>query len=409
MTIRMRVLPRFPATILGANGIKIIREDGSVDLTVAPEFDALARVPSVSNPDTRFFMVWNEDDGSYAIMSFTDTFAAVIDTTGLMAASVYDPQGIEDDAFDRANHTGEQAISTVTGLQTALDAKLPLVDGVRYDAAQSNSASRQAQARANISAALSGHIFGLALSNNATDATNDIDIAAGETASTSATPVLMVVAAAMGKRIDAAWTVGGTPGATLGGLDTGAVADGTYGFFVMKRLDTGAVDCCFSLSATPTTGGNIPVEYTHFRRVGYVVRQGGVNLAFLHDGGDEFRVVGRPLGINAAVIGTSASTQTLVAGTVPNGAALTVNLAVTAGVASSVASVMISALDETDLAVDSTNGDVGVAGNGLTTAQANGNKAVRMNSSRQIRVRAAGASTTVNARVLSWIDRRGRL
>lgn len=42
-----------------------------------------------------------------------------------MLASVYDPQGIAADAFDRANHTGEQAISTVTGLQTALDEKQP--------------------------------------------------------------------------------------------------------------------------------------------------------------------------------------------------------------------------------------------------------------------------------------------
>jgi hypothetical protein len=42
---------------------------------------------------------------------------------GDMLASVYDPQGIDADAFDRANHTGTQAVSTVTGLQTALDAK----------------------------------------------------------------------------------------------------------------------------------------------------------------------------------------------------------------------------------------------------------------------------------------------
>lgn len=43
--------------------------------------------------------------------------------SGDMAASTYDPQSIEDDAFDRANHTGAQAISTVTGLQAALDGK----------------------------------------------------------------------------------------------------------------------------------------------------------------------------------------------------------------------------------------------------------------------------------------------
>ncbi len=38
-----------------------------------------------------------------------------------MQASVYDPQNINNDAFDRANHTGTQAISTVSGLETALD------------------------------------------------------------------------------------------------------------------------------------------------------------------------------------------------------------------------------------------------------------------------------------------------
>lgn len=43
--------------------------------------------------------------------------------TGDMEASVYDPQNIVADAFARTNHTGEQAISTVTGLQTELDAK----------------------------------------------------------------------------------------------------------------------------------------------------------------------------------------------------------------------------------------------------------------------------------------------
>lgn len=42
---------------------------------------------------------------------------------GDMESSVYDPQAIADDAFDRANHTGAQAISTVTGLQTAIDGK----------------------------------------------------------------------------------------------------------------------------------------------------------------------------------------------------------------------------------------------------------------------------------------------
>lgn len=43
--------------------------------------------------------------------------------SGDMEASTYDPQSIAADSFDRTNHTGEQDISTVTNLQTELDAK----------------------------------------------------------------------------------------------------------------------------------------------------------------------------------------------------------------------------------------------------------------------------------------------
>lgn len=123
MTLRMRVLPRFPARIEGGAGINIERPAGSTDLTVTFDISNWIRVPSVNDPEKVFFPVWNSDLDTYAVMSFTDTFQAVIDTTGLMLESVYDPQNKNADAFARTNHTGTQAISTVSGLQTALDAK----------------------------------------------------------------------------------------------------------------------------------------------------------------------------------------------------------------------------------------------------------------------------------------------
>jgi hypothetical protein len=42
------------------------------------------------------------------------------DGSGDMVKSTYDPQGIDGDAFERANHTGTQAIATVTGLAEAI-------------------------------------------------------------------------------------------------------------------------------------------------------------------------------------------------------------------------------------------------------------------------------------------------
>lgn len=118
MTYRLRYLPRFPANISGADGVTVERDGG--DLVVKPDFGALVRVPAVIDPGTAFFMVWQEESNSYIIMAFNDVFDAV-SGLGFMQTSVYDPQEIGDDVFDRANHTGAQAISTVTGLQTALD------------------------------------------------------------------------------------------------------------------------------------------------------------------------------------------------------------------------------------------------------------------------------------------------
>jgi hypothetical protein len=65
-------------------------------------------------------------NGDYAYSWGTDETAA---GGGDMLKATYDPTNIAGDAFARANHTGAQAISTVTGLQTALDAKLALAGG----------------------------------------------------------------------------------------------------------------------------------------------------------------------------------------------------------------------------------------------------------------------------------------
>lgn len=111
MTYRLRVLPRFPANISGAVGITVERE--GVDLVVKPDYGALTQVPSVIDPDTNFFTVWNEDDDMYVRMSFGDVFDAV-SGLGFMQTEVYDPQAIGADAFDRANHTGTNTPSDGT-------------------------------------------------------------------------------------------------------------------------------------------------------------------------------------------------------------------------------------------------------------------------------------------------------
>ncbi|MBY5734053.1 hypothetical protein HFO26_27785 [Rhizobium leguminosarum] len=51
---------------------------------------------------------------------------SIASISGAMSAFVYDPNNHMADAFDRANHTGTQAISTVASLQSSLDLKLSI-------------------------------------------------------------------------------------------------------------------------------------------------------------------------------------------------------------------------------------------------------------------------------------------
>jgi hypothetical protein len=121
--------------------------------------------------------------------------------------------------------------------------------------------------------ASTGYLYGLTISNNVSDATNDIDIAAGEAASDAATPLLLVLGSSLTKRLDAAWAAG----TGNGGLDTGAIANTSYHIWLIQRSDTGVVDALFSASATAPT---MPTNYDRKRRIGSIVRSAGAILGF---------------------------------------------------------------------------------------------------------------------------------
>lgn len=154
-----------------------------------------------------------------------------------------------------------------------------------------------------------GRLFGLALTTNVADATNDIDIAVGSAASDDTDPVKMVLAAALGKRLDAAWAVGGTPGTAAGGLDTGAVGNSTYYVWLIRRPDTGVVDALFSLSATAPT---MPTSYTQKRQLGWFARAAGVNSTTMNAAlGALGEVISASVASGAAVTLTTGTPKTI--------------------------------------------------------------------------------------------------
>lgn len=120
----------------------------------------------------------------------------------------------------------------------------------------------------------SGHLYGLTLSNNGSDATNDIDIAVG-TARSSDDSANIDLTSALTKRGDASWAVG----TGNGGMDTGSIADGLNYVWLIKRPDTGVVDALISASASAPT---MPSNYTLKRLRGVFYRLSGVNQVPRH-------------------------------------------------------------------------------------------------------------------------------
>lgn len=244
-----------------------------------------------------------------------------------------------------------------------------------------------------------GHIFGLALANNVTDAVNDIDIAVGEAASSATTPALITLAAALTKRLDAAWAVGNNQG----GLDTGTVSNGTYHLYLIRRPDTGVVDACFSLDASsPNTSSFIPSAYTQYRRIGAVMRSGGAIRAFKQYG-DDFLLNAPATDVNVTNPGTAAVTRTL---TVPAGVEVRALLTAFITDAATSNTMYLSPLSLSDATA--------AVGGAFQLSTATGARSVApvsvwTNTASQIRSRVenSSASTQILLTTLGWMDRRG--
>lgn len=247
-----------------------------------------------------------------------------------------------------------------------------------------------------------GFLYGLALSNG-TDATNDINIATGNTIdSTSA--VNMVLASALTKQLDAAWAVG----TNQGGLDTGSIDNVTYHIWLIKRSDTGVVDALFSASASSPT---MPASYDYKRRIGSIVRTSGAIKAFIQDN-DTFTWSVPVSDVTATNPGTSAVTRTL---TVPTGIRVEAILSVR-GEAGAVAAdnpqgILITDLSVTDTVPSSTLFTLYMYNGGAASNQGSGTCRVITNTSAQVRsrIQVSTAATQLQITTLGWVDTRGRL
>lgn len=245
--------------------------------------------------------------------------------------------------------------------------------------------------------AFSGLLYGLTLSNNVSDATNDIDIAPG-VAIDATNAKFIKLAAGLTKRLDAAWAVG----TNQGGLDTGSIANTSYHMWLIMRSDTGVVDVLFSASATSPT---MPASYDYKRRIGSIIRTGGAIKAFVQTG-DDF-AWGVPVSdISAFNPGTSAVTATL---TVPTGLVLQANIMAAMDTSSTGGFGLVTALSAANTVPSEPLNNIradSTVGEGYPNSFS-----VMTNTSAQVRYRLGTStpSTIIYLTTFGWNDTRGRL
>lgn len=135
-----------------------------------------------------------------------------------------------------------------------------------------------------LAGSLRGYIDGLATSNDAGDTEHDIRIEVGAFAdSLDSNAEILVLVAALIKRIDAAWA----EGSGNGGMATGSVAaDDEYNLILIRENATGDIDLIFDVSAT---GANAPSGWVAVRRIGSVFTDGSSNIHGYAQDGNLFR------------------------------------------------------------------------------------------------------------------------
>lgn len=99
-----------------------------------PRVPELPAATNISNDD---LVVLYDNNGDLTGKATLAQLAASLGGGGDMLASVYDPQEIEGDVFDRTNHTGTQPLSTISDV-TASASELNTLDGITATTAELN-------------------------------------------------------------------------------------------------------------------------------------------------------------------------------------------------------------------------------------------------------------------------------
>ena len=243
-----------------------------------------------------------------------------------------------------------------------------------------------------------GHLFGLTVANNVTDATNDIDVSAGS-ARDSTNAVGMVLAAALTKRLDANWAAGTNQGMRYSGA---AIANGTYHIYLVAKAAGADVDVYADASASEATvlahlqaetGGS---AYLYVRRIFSIVRASAAIRPFVHYGATV--LWSSPVADISEPPSTTAALKTL---SVPLGIVVAPIVSLFLSIDGNA---RISSPSQADVSANNNSGQFRSGG----SAQQSIPPGYYTNTSAQLRLRCDVTTGTVGINTQGYVDHRGR-
>lgn len=349
----------------------------------------------------------------------SDKIATIAVTTSKLATNSVSTPKVQDSAITTAKiadaniTTAKIADTNVTTAKIAdtavTTAKIDASAVTTAKIADSNvtQAKVAAAAQAVFTAYPPGFLYGRVLSNNVSDAVNDIDISAGK--SRDAADTLNIVGSAITKRLDATFVAG----TNQGGRSSASLVDGTWHVFDIAKAD-GTSDVFFHTAIDPTSV--LPTDYVVYRRIGSIVRSTSIRPFTQY--GDEFEFVTPVVDVNGVAQGTTASLRAL---SVPLGlkvrAKMIASIALSgSGSAGTGQGLYISSPDQTNSAASATLGTPTVnltitGGNATNALSVAAQTEVFTDTSAQVRVVATAPAPTQAVTIITrgWTDTRGRL
>lgn len=120
----------------------------------------------------------------------------------------------------------------------------------------------------------------ITISNNATDANNDIDFSAGNFQFSDGSGQA-VATAIMTKRLDATWSAGTNQGGLLNGTAVPKANNSTYHCYAIYNPTNNVIDFAFLLGVAgtaPDPTSVLPSGYTKFKRIASIITDGSGNI-----------------------------------------------------------------------------------------------------------------------------------